>query len=276
MRHGRITWTPAQLAFVERHSKGARTELHAAYVEKFGRTDITLSAIASLCKRNGWNTDGAARNKGKSKVYSAAELKWLEQRKEQQRDELHAAFVKKFDRTDVSLSAFKAIFKNRRWTTGRTGHFVKGSEPPNKGKKMPEELKSNPAFTRNQFKKGSRGGVAADVYKPIGTERVHEGGYLERKIHDGLPMQSRWKFVHRIEWEKVHGPIPDDMRLKCLGGKLNTDPSNWELLPVGMLPRLNNQWGRNYDQAPAELKPTIMAVAKLEHRVREKIKGERR
>jgi hypothetical protein len=42
------------------------------------------------------------------------------------------------------------------------------------------------------------------------------------------------------------------------------------MIPVGMLPRLNNQWGREYDKAPAELKPTIMAVAKLEHRIREK------
>jgi hypothetical protein len=41
-----------------------------------------------------------------------------------------------------------------------------------------------------------------------------------------------------------------------------------------MLPRLNGKGsrGRDYDTAPAELKPTIMAVAKLEHGVAAKSK----
>jgi hypothetical protein len=56
------------------------------------------------------------------------------------------------------------------------------------------------------------------------------------------------------------------MVLKCLdGNKLNTDPSNWEAVSCGLLPRLNGAGGRGYEAAPPELKPTIMAVAKLEH-----------
>jgi hypothetical protein len=98
---------------------------------------------------------------------------------------------------------------------------------------------------------------------------IHESGYRERKIHDGLPMHSSWKFVHRIEWEKLNGPVPEGMVLKCKGDPLNTDPSNWELIPRGLLPRLNGRFGRGYDEAPADLKPTIMAVAKLEHRLSE-------
>lgn len=68
--------------------------------------------------------------------------------------------------------------------------------------------------------------------------------------------------------------MPDGHVLKCLdGNKLNTEPSNWEAVPRGLLPRLNSRFGRNYDTAPAELQPTIMAIAKLEHGIRGRSKS---
>ena len=39
-----------------------------------------------------------------------------------------------------------------------------------------------------------------------------------------------------------------------------------------MLPRLSGRWGLGYDEAPDELKPTVLAVAELEHKARE-VKG---
>lgn len=63
------------------------------------------------------------------------------------------------------------------------------------------------------------------------------------------------------------------MCLKCLSDdKTNCDPSNWELIPRALLPRLNGRFGRNYDDASPELKPVILAVAKLEHQARERRK----
>lgn len=175
------------------------------------------------------------------------------------------AFCTAFGRADVSASNLHGLRKRQGWKTGRTGTFEKGSAPANKGKPRP----FNENSARTQFKKGClRTGRAADVYKPIGAERVHKGGYRQRKIHDGLPLQSRWKMVHRIEWEKMHGPLPVGAVLKCKGDVSNADPSNWEAVPRALLPRLNNRWGRNYDEAASELKPTIMAIAKLEHRIR--------
>jgi hypothetical protein len=105
----------------------------------------------------------------------------------------------------------------------------------------------------------------------IGTEYVKDG-YLMRKIHDGLPKHSRWRYVHLLNWEERHGPIPEGMTLKCRSNRANTDPSNWELVPRGVLLRLNGRSGRNYDAAPAELKPTIMAVTRLEHGLSERRK----
>jgi hypothetical protein len=63
------------------------------------------------------------------------------------------------------------------------------------------------------------------------------------------------------------------MVLKCKGDCLNTDPSNWELIPRALLPRLSGRFGRGYDDAPSELKPTIMAVVKLEQQLYEKRRG---
>ncbi len=38
--------------------------------------------------------------------------------------------------------------------------------------------------------------------------------------------------------------------------------------PFAQLGRLNGRFGRGYDAAPAELKPTILAVTELEHQAR--------
>jgi len=58
--------------------------------------------------------------------------------------------------------------------------------------------------------------------------------------------------------------------LKCLDGdKQNCDPSNWELLDRAMLPRLNGINGLGYDTAPAETKPAIMAIAKIQQKLKE-------
>jgi len=82
-------------------------------------------------------------------------------------------------------------------------------------------------------------------------------------------------FKHKWLWERANGPVPKGMVLKCLdGNKLNCDPSNWEAIPMALQPRLNGRFGRGYDHADPELKPTIMAIAKLEHKARQIRKGE--
>jgi len=203
--------------------------------------------------------------KGTCIPYSAEELAWIETRKTEPRHETHAGFCAEFDRTDVTLQNLNAVCKRNGWLTGRTGRYDPGTTPPNKGKTMP--FNANSAATR--FQKGQRTGRANDLWKPIGTERVTEDGYIERKVHDGLPMQSRWQLLQRIEWEAANGPIPAGYALKCLNGnKADTSASNWEAVPRGVLARLNGGRFKKriaFDAAAPELKPTLMAVARLEH-----------
>lgn len=115
-----------------------------------------------------------------------------------------------------------------------------------------------------------KGWMLGHVGKPIGSERINAAGYRDRKIHDGLPRHGRWRAVHVIEWEAVNGPLPANHCLRCLdGNKLNTAPTNWECIPKAITPRLNGSTGRlAYAKAAPELRPTILAVARLEHAVR--------
>lgn len=207
--------------------------------------------------------------RGRPIAYSSAEVAWLASNSRMVLTEYHREFCRLFDRGDVSASNLNALRKRRGWATGRTGRFEKGVAPVNKGKQCPPGTGGrHPNARRTHFRKGSRNGKAALNYKPIGTERVSKDGYRERKIHDGLPLRSRWKALHRIEWEAVHGPVPAGMVLKCLGAKDNPDPSNWVLVPRALLPRLNGRFGRAFDEAPDQLKPVLLAVSELEHLLR--------
>jgi hypothetical protein len=61
------------------------------------------------------------------------------------------------------------------------------------------------------------------------------------------------------------------MCLKCLdGNRQNTAPSNWQAIPRGALPFLNGHRGHDYESVPTELKPTVLALAKVKHAVGKK------
>lgn len=208
--------------------------------------------------------------KGRQIIYSAAELAWIEAHSRDERSQAHAAFCAKFNRADVSLTNFNALCKRKRWFTGRTGRMEKGNVPHNKGKPCPEGRGGrHPNARKTQFKRGSRSGVAVKLYKPVGTERISKDGYIERKINDGKPEYKRWRMVQLIRWEEINGPVPDGYCLKCLdGNRQNTDPSNWEAIPRGVAVRLvrgRSGRGFDYDHAPTEVRPAIMALAKLKH-----------
>lgn len=205
--------------------------------------------------------------KGATIYYSRSELAWIKQHRTLPRREAYRQFCERFHRGDVNLQNYKALCKRKGWLTGRTGQITKGAEPWNRGIKcLPGKGGNHPNVRRTQFKAGVRQGVATKLYKPIGTERLSKDGYLERKIHDGMPMQSRWRAVHLIRWEEQHGKLPKGHCLKCLDDNLqNTDPANWVAIPRGTLPFLNGHRGYNYKEMPSELKPAVLALAKLKH-----------
>jgi hypothetical protein len=260
-----IVYSKRQLAFIRRRRKKMpRIDLHAAFVRRFRRRDVSIDNLRDLCSRNGWLCGhGGPR---RSRRYGKAELAFIKRRRTTPRRQLHAEFVQRFKRGDVSLDTFKALCSRKGWLTGRDGRFPKGILPHNKGKKMPFNANS----ARTQFKKGQLPKTA----RPVGSERFNKDGYIEISVRRGA--SRRFVLKHRWRWEKKHGPLPAGMALKCKGNRLDTNPSNWEAVPRALLPRLNGRYGRGYDGAPIELKPTIMAVVKLEHQLRERNTERRR
>jgi hypothetical protein len=209
--------------------------------------------------------------KGKKIPYSPEELLWLETNSSLPIADYHAGFRTRFFREDVQAVHLHSLRVRKGWRTGRTGHFSKGGVPVNKGVPCPEGKGGrHPNAQRTQFKKGSLSGRAATLRKPIGFERVSKDGYVERKINDDMPLQARWRAVHLIRWEELNGPIPAGHCLKSRDGdKANTDPSNWMLVERAILPTLNG--GRHkkqpgFDEAPAELRPALLNLAKVKVR----------
>lgn len=209
-------------------------------------------------------------SKGHKIEYGARELAFIERHSTLPRSELYVKFVAAFGRRDVSMANLHALCKRKKWHSGRDGRFAKGIVPANKGRKCaPGTGGRHPNARKTQFKKGN----LPHNTKYEGHERLSKEGYVEISVRETNPhtgYERRYVLKHRWLWQQQHGPIPSDMVLKCKGDLLNCDPSNWEIVPRAILPRLNGRFGRGYDDAPQDLKPTIMAVAKLEHRLREK------
>lgn len=199
--------------------------------------------------------------KGRRLSYSPRELAWIQRHCALPRRVAHARFCETFRRSDVSLQNFKALCTRRGWTTGRTGCFVKGQRPHNLGKPMP----SNANSARTQFKKGRLPHNA----RYLGHERLDKNGYVEISIAATNPYTGFWRryvLKHRYLWEQQHGPVPVGHCLKCRdGNRLNTDPSNWILVPRALLPFMNGHRGPNYARAHPDVRPAILTLAQLKY-----------
>lgn len=210
--------------------------------------------------------------RGQPIPYSAAETEWLERHRLLPIQDYANGFRETFGRRDVEASHLHALRKRKGWRTGRSGCFEPGQEPANKGKPCePGRGGLHPNARATQFRKGQE----PHNTRHLGHERMSKDGYVEISVAAINPHTGYWRrYVHKhvYLWEARHGPVPDGMCLKCLDGdKANTDPANWTAIPRAVLARLNG--GRHktriaYDEAPDEVKPAVLAAARLAHRVR--------
>lgn len=139
---------------------------------------------------------------------------------------------------------------------GAKSQFKKGGKPWNTGMKG---LQIGGVGTR--FQPGHVGGISVEVYKPIGTERINKDGYLERKIHDGLPRQSRWRAVHLLLWEEANGRLPSGHAIAFRDGdKRNLNLDNLHLVSRADLMRRNSY--HNYGPEIARLVQLKSAIAR--------------
>jgi len=208
--------------------------------------------------------------KGIDIKYTAEELAWIKQRRKMARRKAHQKFCEKFDRSDVTLTNYTALCKRNGWLTGRTGCYEKGSLSWNEGKKMPY----NANTARTQFKKGNK----PHNTNHLGHERIdNKDGYVYISVAETNPQTGydrRYVLKHKYLWEQKNGKLEKGMCLKCLDGdRQNTCPSNWEAIPRGVLPFLNGHRGHSYEDVPGELKPTVLALAKVKYAKSKASKG---
>lgn len=180
--------------------------------------------------------------------------------------EMRAVFNAEFD-TDMTWQQIKTAIHNRGITSGLTGHFEKGHKPWNTGTKGQGLAGAN----KTSFKKGS---VPANR-RPVGSERIcPRDGYVDIKVaerdpHTGFP--TRYKLKHIHTWEQTNGPVPDGYVVMFRdGNKLNCDdPDNLILVSRAELLRLNQN---GYKDAPDEIKPSILALARMETKMFSRVK----
>ncbi len=275
MKGAKIKYSADELAWIKARCDMPRSDLHALFVRTWSRPEISLDNIKSLCTRKKWSAgpEGRRRMVGKCGVLSAAEIAWLRENYRLSCSEvgpaLRAAFPDGSNPTDKQINAWR---KRNGVLTGNDSSFKPGQVPWSKGRKLGPNEKS----AATQFKAGHKPHNA----KPIGYESRSPDGYVLICVDRPNPFYperaTHMAFKHRELWEARNGPVPAGHVLKCLdGNKTNCDPSNWEAVPIGLLCRLHGKSGRDYDRAPDELKPIIMATAKLEHAAKEIRKGKR-
>jgi hypothetical protein len=149
----------------------------------------------------------------------------------------------------LSTSSIIGSIKRYGLKTGRDCRYSKGHESPNKGKKG----LYFPGSEKGWFLKGR----PPHNHDPVGTEKIKDDGYMWVKIAE----PNKWRQKHRIDWEKVNGPLPPDGRLIFADGdRTNLSLDNLILLTNAELLTANRH-GLIY-KAP-ELTKAGALVAKL-------------
>lgn len=158
-------------------------------------------------------------------------------------------------KSEAYLASDAACRLRRGDRVGAAFRFPKGHEPWNKGKKG---VATGGLATR--FKAGAM----PHNHVPIGTEVTDRDGYLKRKIAE----PKTWVYVHRYEWERVHGPIPKSHALTFKdGNKANVSLDNLELRTKREMMLRNSVHN---------LPPELVEVIQLQGALKRKINGKHR
>lgn len=234
-------------------------ELTRAFNEAFN-LDKTQDQIKSTLSNHkftcGRPTGG---DKGKLRLFTREQMEFIQGHYEDLGRAGVTLAINQHFGTSFTTRQVTAFIKNHRLYTERTGHFLPGHVPFNKGKKG---WQAGGRSVETQFKKGEMSGAAQRNYKPIGSTRISKDGYLERKVTDDHPVPARrWVGEHRLIWEAENGPIPDGHVVVFLDGdKLNCDPGNLRCVHRGVLQYMNKN---GLNQTAGEARKAAILTAEV-------------
>lgn len=134
--------------------------------------------------------------------------------------------------------------------------FVKGHQPWNKGLKG-----ATCGGEQTQFKPGQK----PQNWLPVGSLRLSQEGYLQRKVTDtGYPPRD-WIAVHILLWVEAYGPVPAGHCLSFKdGNKQHIALDNLELITRAERMRRNT-----IHRYPPELKDAIRTLGRLKRTLKE-------
>lgn len=253
-----IKYTEAHIEFVKKHCANySLDELAEKMNNEFG-LDVNASKLKSLKARFGIKS---GRPKGFpvgfSRLFTQEQIEWIKENyKTLSAKEITKPFNEKFNRS-VTWEQIRTFVKNNGIKSGRTGQFEKGAVSWNAGTKG--VMKPN----SGSFKKGDK----PANQRRLGDERIcSKDGYVLIKVNQTNPYtgEPTWfRLKHRVIWEEANGPVPDGMAIIFKdGNKLNCTLENLDIVGRDVLAHLNCRLG--YGDMQPELKPTVVALAKLE------------
>jgi len=168
--------------------------------------------------------------------------------------DLTQAFNARFG-TTRSEGHIGSFLRNHAIRSGRTGRFERGCAAWNLGKK---------GFMGANVTSFQTGHMPHNK-KLLWSERVSRDGYVEisvpeRDPHTGAP--TRYRHKHIWVWEAERGPVPKgSVVIFKDADRLNFAMDNLLLVKRAELLVLNLH---NYREAHKELKPSVLALARLE------------
>lgn len=164
--------------------------------------------------------------------------------------------------TNYTVEQIKNYRSRNHLISGRTGCFEKGHTPYNKGMRVGRR----PGSEATMFKNGNRPHNAV----PVGTEIVTRDGYLRRKVAE----PNVWQSVHVLNWEAVHGPVPEGSVLIFKDRDTsNCELSNLMLVTRSELARLNKRHLISSDPALTEVGLGIVKLGIATHARRQNKRG---
>ena len=162
------------------------------------------------------------------------------------------------------IKGWRARTKNPRPTPSR---FQKGHTPFSKGKKWDEYMspESQARSRMTTFKKGD----TPHNTQPLGSISIMVGYWVMKASHTGNQHQ-KWKFLHRLLWEKEKGPIPKGMNVVFRNG----DRNDIRMENLMLMDRKEMARYTPMDDSEPEMQRFSEIVARVAAKVAEKMKGE--
>jgi hypothetical protein len=181
--------------------------------------------------------------------------------------ELTAAVNRRFG-TQFTKEQLKSFTHNHSIHSGRTGRFEQGHNSWNAGTKGQGLTGANPT----SFKKGQIPHTKLRLW----SERINRDGFIEISIPERNPYTgapTRFKHKHVWLWEVKNGPVPKGHAVIFIDGDpQNCVEENLMLVTRAELLSLNLH---GYKEVPADLKPSVLALAKVEAKARIRIRPAR-